>query len=139
MVADFGHLSKARCLVLVEEAQRIVWEQEGRIIRLRAAGRDTKDAERILRLLETNPQTFQKYTLEYGIESRFSRSITIRICQKDWIQIRLDQLLDNRLSHAICHGGHTLHLQAPAQPVTRPSCSSASGPIDNSPGGIFLH
>ena len=50
MVADFGHLSKARCLA--EEAQRIVWEQKGRIIRLRAAGRDTWGAERILRLLE---------------------------------------------------------------------------------------
>ena len=62
MVADFGHLSKARCLA--EEAQRIVWEQKGRIIRLRAADRDTRDAERILRLLETNLQTFRKYTLE---------------------------------------------------------------------------
>jgi hypothetical protein len=37
---------------------------KGRIIRLRAAGRDTRDAERILRLLEANLQTFQKYTLE---------------------------------------------------------------------------
>jgi hypothetical protein len=27
----------------------------------------------------------------------------------------------------------------PAQPVTRPSRSSASGSIDNSPNGIFLH
>ena len=62
MVGDFGHLSKARCLA--EEAQRIVWEQKGRIIRLRAAGRDTWGAERILRLLEANLQTFQKYTLE---------------------------------------------------------------------------
>ena len=32
----------------------------------------------------------------------------------------------------LCH-------EAPAQPVTRPSRSSASGSIDNSPGGIFLH
>ena len=62
MVADFGHLSKARCFA--EEAQRIVWEQKGRIIRLRAAGRDTWDAERILRLLEANLQTFREYTLE---------------------------------------------------------------------------
>jgi len=29
--------------------------------------------------------------------------------------------------------------EAPAQPVTRPSRSPASGPIDNSPGGILLH
>jgi hypothetical protein len=62
MVAHFGHLSKARCLA--EEAQRIVWEQKGRIIRLRAAGRDTWGAERILRLLEANLQTLREYTLE---------------------------------------------------------------------------
>ena len=38
------------------------------------------------------------------------------------------------LSHLsdLCH-------EAPALPVTRPSRSSASGSIDNSPGGIFLH
>ncbi len=63
MVADLGHLSKARCLA--EEAQRLVWEQKGRIVRLRATGRDTWDAERILRLLEANLQTFRKYALEY--------------------------------------------------------------------------
>ena len=32
----------------------------------------------------------------------------------------------------LCH-------EAPAQPVAQPSRSSASGPIDNSPGGILLH
>ena len=32
----------------------------------------------------------------------------------------------------LCH-------EAPAQPVTRPSRSSATGSIDNSPGEIFLH
>ena len=32
----------------------------------------------------------------------------------------------------LCH-------EAPAQPVTQPSRSSASGPIDNYPGGILLH
>ena len=32
----------------------------------------------------------------------------------------------------LCH-------EAPAQPVTRPSRSSATGSIDNSPGGILLH
>ena len=32
----------------------------------------------------------------------------------------------------LCH-------EAPTQPVTRPSRSSASGPIDNYPGGILLH
>ena len=60
-VADAGadRLSKARCHV--EEAQRIVWEQKGRIIRLRAAGLDTRDAERTLRLFEANLQTFREY------------------------------------------------------------------------------
>jgi hypothetical protein len=52
-----------------------------------------------------SPATLTRDT--YGIESRFSRSITIRVCQKDWIQIRLDELLHNCLSHAICYGGHT--------------------------------
>ena len=32
----------------------------------------------------------------------------------------------------LCH-------EAPTQPVAQPSRSSASGPIDNSPGGILLH
>jgi len=42
-----------------------------------------------------------------GIECRFTRSIAIRIRQKDWIQIRLDELLHNHLSHAIGYSGHT--------------------------------
>ncbi len=62
MVADIDHLSKARCRV--EEAQRIVWQEKGRIIRLRAAGLDTRDAERTLRLLEANLQTFQEHKRE---------------------------------------------------------------------------
>ena len=64
MVADVVRLSRAKCHV--KEAQRIVWEQKGRIIRLRAAGLDTRDAERTLRLLEANLQTFREYehTLE---------------------------------------------------------------------------
>ena len=56
MVADVDHLG-----CLVEEAQRMVWEQKGRIIRLRAAGRDTWDAERTLQLLEANLQTLREY------------------------------------------------------------------------------
>jgi hypothetical protein len=61
MVVDVDHLG-----CLVEEAQRTVWEQKGRIIRLRAACRDTWDAERILQLLEANLQNLRKYkqTLE---------------------------------------------------------------------------
>ena len=59
MRADVGDLTKA--MRYVEEAQRIVWEQKGRIIRLRAAGVDTADAERTLRLLEANLQTFREH------------------------------------------------------------------------------
>jgi hypothetical protein len=56
MVVDVDHLG-----CLVEEAQRMVWEQKGRIIRLRAAGRDTWDAERILQLLEANLKNLRGY------------------------------------------------------------------------------
>src|SRR5262252_1138346 len=42
-----------------------------------------------------------------GIECRFSGSIAIRVCQKNWIQIRLDELLHNHLRHAISYSGHT--------------------------------
>jgi hypothetical protein len=45
----------------VEEAQRIVWQQKGRITRLRAAGFDTLDAEKTLRLLEANLQIFEEH------------------------------------------------------------------------------
>ena len=56
MVADVDHIG-----CLVEEARRIVWEQKGRIIRLRAAGHDTWDANRILQLLEANLQNLREY------------------------------------------------------------------------------
>jgi hypothetical protein len=46
---------------LVEEARRLVWEQKGRIIRLREAGRDTWDAQRVLLLLEANLQKLQEH------------------------------------------------------------------------------
>jgi hypothetical protein len=51
---------------LVAEARRIVRQQKGRIIRLRAAGVDTWDAERALRLSRRtcsdlrNTETFSK-------------------------------------------------------------------------------
>ena len=51
----------AKASALVEEARRIVWRQKGQIIRLRAAGADTQDAERTLRLLEANLQTLQDH------------------------------------------------------------------------------
>jgi hypothetical protein len=59
MPADDDHLAKAKRYV--EEAQRIVWEQKGRIIRLRAAGLDSLDAERTLRLLEANLKALQEH------------------------------------------------------------------------------
>lgn len=42
----------------------------------------------------------------YGIESRFTGSVAVRIRQKDCVESRLNQLFDNRLCHAVCHGGH---------------------------------
>jgi hypothetical protein len=56
MVVDVDHLE-----CLVEEARRMVWEQKGRIVRLRAAGRDTWDAQRVLLLLEANLQKLQEH------------------------------------------------------------------------------
>ena len=45
----------------VAEARRIVYQQKGRIVRLRAAGADTWDAERALRLFETNLLRFEEH------------------------------------------------------------------------------
>jgi hypothetical protein len=61
MAVDVDHLE-----CLVEEARRTVSEQKGRIIRLREAGRDTRDAQRVLLLLEANRQKLRehKHTLE---------------------------------------------------------------------------
>jgi hypothetical protein len=59
-------LAKARRHV--EDAQRLVWQQKGRIVRLREAGRDTMSAEKTLSLLESNLQTFREHqsALEYN-------------------------------------------------------------------------
>ena len=59
MPADDDHLAKAKRYV--EEAQRIVWEQKGRVIRRRAAGLDSLDAERTLRVLEANLKVLQDH------------------------------------------------------------------------------
>lgn len=74
MRAQAGDLTKA--CVLVEEARRIVWRQKGRIIRLRAAGADSLDAEQTLRLLEANLQTLQEHKrlLEPEQQERHSES-----------------------------------------------------------------
>jgi hypothetical protein len=45
----------------VAEARRIVQTQKGRIVRLKAAGVDTWDAECVLRLLESNLSRFEEH------------------------------------------------------------------------------
>ena len=45
----------------VAEARRLVQRQKGLIIRLRAAGVSTWDAQRILWLLESNLRRFEEY------------------------------------------------------------------------------
>jgi hypothetical protein len=46
---------------LVLEARRLVQRQKGFIIRLRAAGADTSNAELTLRLLESNLRRFEAH------------------------------------------------------------------------------
>ena len=46
---------------LVAEGQRIVQQQKGLIVRLRAAGVDTWEAERTLRLFEANLRRFEEH------------------------------------------------------------------------------
>jgi hypothetical protein len=58
MSTDNDSLNKARRLVV--EGRRIVWQQKGLIARLRAAGFNTLDAERTLRVLEENLKIFQR-------------------------------------------------------------------------------
>jgi hypothetical protein len=52
-------LYRAQALVL--EARRIVQQQKGLIVRLRAAGADTSSAEMTLRFFERNLKHFQEY------------------------------------------------------------------------------
>jgi hypothetical protein len=42
-----------------------------------------------------------------SIERRFSRPIAIGVCQKYWVQVRLNELFDNHLGHSIRYGWHT--------------------------------
>jgi hypothetical protein len=50
-----------RAQVLVLEARRIVQQQKGLIVRLRAAWADTSSAEMTLRFFEKNLRRFQEY------------------------------------------------------------------------------
>jgi hypothetical protein len=45
----------------VAEARRLVQQQKGLIVRLRAAGANTLDAQRILWLLEANLRRFEQH------------------------------------------------------------------------------
>jgi hypothetical protein len=50
-----------RATELVAEAQRFVYEQKGKIIRLKSAGVDTSDAERTLQMFKTNLKMFEEH------------------------------------------------------------------------------
>jgi hypothetical protein len=45
----------------VADARRIVQQQKGRIVRLKTKGEDTSDAERALRLFESNLRRFEEH------------------------------------------------------------------------------
>jgi hypothetical protein len=45
----------------VAEARRIVHQQKGLIVRLKAAGINTSDAERILQVLQSNLKVFEEH------------------------------------------------------------------------------
>jgi hypothetical protein len=57
----------------VAEGRRIVQMQKGRIIRLRAVGVDTWDAERTLRMFETNLKRFEDH--RDSLKGKSGRSI----------------------------------------------------------------
>jgi hypothetical protein len=59
MLDDNDELVRAE--ELVAEARRYVQEQKGRIVRLSAAGVDTADAERTLRMFESNLRRFEEH------------------------------------------------------------------------------
>ena len=69
----------------------MVWEQKGRIIRLRAAGRDTWDAERILQLLEANLKNLRgyKHALECDVASSQPNKTPARWCRMQKFSGRL--------------------------------------------------
>ena len=50
-----------RATELVAEAQRFVYEQKGRTIRLRTAGIDTSNAERTLKMFESDLKVFEEH------------------------------------------------------------------------------
>jgi len=56
----------------VAEGRHIVQQQKGRIVRLRAAGADTWDAERTLRTLELNLKRFEEHRDSIKRKSRSS-------------------------------------------------------------------
>jgi hypothetical protein len=57
MPSDVGKIAQAAKRVM--DARQLVFDQKSRIVRLRAVGLDSHDAERILRLLEANLEVFK--------------------------------------------------------------------------------
>jgi hypothetical protein len=57
MASEVGKIAHAAKRVL--DARQIVFDQKSRIARLRTVGLDTRDAERILRVLEANLEVFK--------------------------------------------------------------------------------
>jgi hypothetical protein len=54
---DVGEIVRAAKRVM--DARQLVFDQKSRIARLRAVGLDTREAERILRVLEANLEVFK--------------------------------------------------------------------------------
>jgi hypothetical protein len=57
MASDVGKIAQAAKRVM--DARQIVFDQKSRIARLRTAGLDTREAERILPVLEANLEVFK--------------------------------------------------------------------------------
>jgi hypothetical protein len=58
MASDVGKIAQAAKRVM--DARQIVFDQKSRIARLRAVGLDSRDAERVLRVLEANLEVFKR-------------------------------------------------------------------------------
>jgi hypothetical protein len=57
MASDVGKIAQAAKRVM--DARQLVFDQKTRVVRLRAVGMDSGDAERILRVLEANLEVFK--------------------------------------------------------------------------------
>ena len=57
MASDVGKIAQAAKRVM--DARQLVFDQKTRVVRLRAVGMDSGDAERILPVLEANLEVFK--------------------------------------------------------------------------------